>query len=193
MQSSLRVLLSVVLLSSMATFCRATCDECGCANECSGGKICKLICEEKTISVVCYKCEDEHFCIPDPSCKGCKNCESACEKECSSCSCNGGCTSAASKKGKRFVWFSWKPNTAQLYSKKKLYTKTVKKKIPSYKWVVVDRCECGACAANFKGRDTGYVKEAPLGLEAGQSIAVGDQELQRLAKNRTKPAATQSK
>ncbi len=182
MQSSLRVFLSIVLLASLATFCRATCDECGCVNECSGGKICKLICEEKTISVVCYKCEDEEFCIPDPSCKGCKHCEAACDEPCSGCTCANGCTDTACKKGKRFVWFSWKPSTAQLATKKKLFKKTVKKKIPSYKWVVVDRCDCGACVTSFKGRDTGYVKKAPLGLEAGQSMKISTKELERLAK-----------
>ena len=188
MQPSLRIILSVVLFASLATFCHATCDVCDCANECSGGKICKLICEEKTISVVCYKCEDEKFCIPDPSCKGCKHCEAACSETCASCACDGGCKSAVAKKGKRFVWFSWKPSTAQLATQKKLYKKTVKKKIPSYKWVVVDRCECGACATDFGGRATGYVKEAPSGLQAGQSIEVSDEELQQLTQSRSKSA-----
>ncbi|MFC1757247.1 hypothetical protein ACFL2H_00560 [Planctomycetota bacterium] len=106
--------------------------------------------------------------------------------ECTS-ECTDECADQAPKKRKRFVWFSWKPSTAQLATKKKLYVKTVKKKVPSYKWVVVEQCECGACATAFSGLDTGLVKEAPRGLETGESIAVGEQELQRLTKRPPEP------
>ena len=193
MRSLLKLLLPFFLYMYLATACNAGCDECGCANECSGGKICKLVCEEKTISVDCYKCEEEQFCIPDPSCKGCKHCELACDGANGKCSSDGcaesccnSCQESAPKSSKWFVWFNWKPTTAQIATKKKLYKKTVKKKVPSYKWVVVDTCECGACATNFQGTDTGYVKKAPLGLEPGHSIEASKSELQRLAKNRTK-------
>lgn len=198
MQSLLRLVLSVMLLLSTAMFCRAGCSDCGCVNKRSGGKICKLVCEEKTISVVCYKGEDEQFCIPDPSCKQGKHCEPACESENSSCKgtgngcggkgCSGSgcghCSGTTAKSGGWFVWFKWKPTTAQLATKKKLYTKTVKKKVPSYKWIVVDTCQCGACATAFKGKDTGYVRQVPPGLDAGQSIAVSDEEFHRLASSR---------
>lgn len=107
------------------------CARCGCASKCT--KVCRLVCEEKEISVTCWGCKDEDFCIGKPSCPDCDHCETACQPDC-----KDGVCSAPTK----FVWTNWIPGScARMFTKHKLMKKTVKKKVPSFKWVVEDLCK----------------------------------------------------
>jgi hypothetical protein len=126
----------------IAGACR--CDHCGCNRGCQ--KVCRLVCEEKKVDVICWGCKCEDFCVPAPSTPGCRHCENICE----TCDAAGDCTKPRSQV-KKFVWTDWTPSCAKIYTKKKLMQRVVSKKIPSYKWVVEDLCpECEAncpCAA----------------------------------------------
>lgn len=115
------------------------CAICGGHNSCN--KVCRLVCEEKKVDVICWgvKCED--FCIPGPSKPGCKHCEVVCDQ----------CDPKAKTKpddphsqARQFVWRDWMPwKPPQIHTKRKLMQKIETKKIPSYKWVVEDLCkEC---------------------------------------------------
>ena len=108
------------------------CAHCGCQSSCQ--KVCRLVCEEKKVPVVCWGCECEDFCVPGPSHRDCKHCESVCDD----------CDPKICHKPKSFSWYDWLPaSNAQIYTKTKLMKKTVTKTVPSYKWVVEDLCcEC---------------------------------------------------
>lgn len=111
------------------------CAICGCQDSCQ--KVCRLVCEEKKVDVICWgmKCED--FCLPGPSKPCCKQCDLVCDD--------------CGKKPKeddpvatphRFIWRDWIPSTnAKIYTKKKLMQRIDTKKVPSYKWVVEDLCK----------------------------------------------------
>jgi hypothetical protein len=111
------------------------CVLCGCHDSCQ--KVCRLVCEEKKVDVICWgvKCED--FCLPGPSRPCCKQCDMVCD-ECS-------------KKAKeddpqptphRFVWRDWIPSPyATIHTKRKLMQRIDTKTVPSYKWVVEDLCK----------------------------------------------------
>jgi hypothetical protein len=114
------------------------CAHCGCA--CSGRKVCRLVCEEKKVDVICWGCKCEDFCVAGPSKPGCRHCEEVCGSCDQPCDCT---TPHAKSKG--FTWTEWIPGRAKIYTKKKLVQKVVTKKVPSYKWVVEDLCpECEA-------------------------------------------------
>jgi hypothetical protein len=117
------------------TGCNATrsgcCAHCGRAANCC--KVCRLVCKEKELKVNCWASECKPFCVPCPSCKGCKN------VECVDCSRDCNCSV------KKFVWFDWCPGDARVRTKKVLLKKEVKKKVPSYEWVIEDLC--GSCSA----------------------------------------------
>jgi len=113
------------------------CAHCGCQENCC--KVCRLVCEEKKVEVVCWGCECEDFCVPGPSKPGCKHCEIVCD-ECAA-------DSKVHSHAKKFVWTEWIPGCAEIHTKKKLMKKTIVKKVPSYKWVVEDLCkDCEAKA-----------------------------------------------
>lgn len=110
------------------------CHHCGCHRNCN--KVCRLVDDQKKVTIVCWgsKCED--FCLPGKSCRGCLNSEEVCtpddkakgEEPCSH--------------SKSFVWYDWTPGCANgIRTKKKLMKKTIEKKLPSYKWVVEDLCQ----------------------------------------------------
>ncbi len=135
-----------LVLATALLFCAASlvygregfCSHCGCNRACE--KICRLVCEDKKVEVICwgYQCED--FCVPGPSCRGCKHCEMVCEE----CSPNA---DGVHSKPKPFVWFDWIPKRGPtIYTRTKLMKKITSKKVPSYKWVVEDLCE--NCEAN---------------------------------------------
>jgi hypothetical protein len=105
------------------------CAHCGCA--CSGQKVCRLVCEEKKVDVICWGCKCEDFCVPGPSKPGCRHCECVC----GDCSAPCDCT-VPHAKSKAFVWTDWVPGCASIFTKKKLMQKIVTKTVPSYKWVV---------------------------------------------------------
>jgi hypothetical protein len=114
------------------------CAQCGCA-QCQ--KICRLVCEDKKVTITCYGCKSEDFCVPCPSKPGCLQCE----EDCGNCEADGKDVCARPKK---FLWLEWQPGLAKIYTRQKLMRKVVTKKIPSYKWVVEDLCaECQAKCA----------------------------------------------
>jgi hypothetical protein len=118
------------------------CTHCGYRGSCN--KVCRLKCEEKKVEVICWglKCED--FCVNGCSKQCAKHCEILCEE------CDGVDPCEAPSTGpKKFVWSEWAPKRcAKIYTKSKLMKKTVTKKIPTYKWVVVDLC--AQCEAKTK-------------------------------------------
>lgn len=111
------------------------CSRCSCKQS---QKVCRLICEDKSVSVVCWGCEDEDFCVHGHS----KERQCHCESVCADCENIGN----VQTKPKKFVWSEWVPcGPASLHTRRKLMKRTVTKKIPSYKWVVEDLCaECQA-------------------------------------------------
>jgi hypothetical protein len=117
------------------------CAHCGCA--CSCQKTCRLVCDEKKVEIICWGCKCQDFCLPKPSCPGCRHCEEVC----------GTCGEIYDgetpyAKPKTFVWFDWTPGCAKVYTKKLLMQKKITKSVPSYKWVVEDLCpKCEASCA----------------------------------------------
>lgn len=106
------------------------CAHCGRAAECQ--KTCRLVCEEKKVTVVCWGSKKEDFCIPGPSRPGCKQTEWVCDEDDPQAPC---------AQPKKFVWTDWIPSCdAKLHTRTKLMKKTVTKKLPSYKWVVEEVC-----------------------------------------------------
>jgi hypothetical protein len=123
------------------------CDRCGCTANCR--KLCRLVCEDKKVEVVCWGCKCEEFCVAGPSKPGCKHCECVC----GTCD-EKGSDSAVCAKPKRFVWFNWLPGCAQCYTRTKLMKKTVTVTVPSHKWVVEDLCsQCAAACSEIESTD----------------------------------------
>ncbi len=122
----------VLLLPNLAVWA-GCCAHCGCQSNCR--KVCRLVCEEKSVDVVCYGIKCEEFCVPGPGCEKCQHCESVCPD------CN---KAGEPKSGPRpFLWSTWIPSDAKMFTKNKLMKQTVTKKVPTYKWVVEDLCaEC---------------------------------------------------
>jgi hypothetical protein len=123
------------LLFALAAQGGDRCAHCGCQG-CE--QVCRLVREDKKVSITCWgsKCED--FCSPGKSCRQDRHCEEVCDE------CDGEVGAAP----KKFFWFDWMPGCARnVYTKKKLMKKTVEKKIPSYKWIIEDLCP--ACQAKW--------------------------------------------
>lgn len=127
------IVFAAVIAVHFANTVRATdggCHHCGCLEGCK--KVCRLVREDKKVTVTCWGCKCEDFCAPGKSHRGCKNVEGICE-DCDPSVCN---------QSKDFVWYDWEPGCSkQIYTKKKLMKKTVTKKVPSFKWVVEDMCQ----------------------------------------------------
>lgn len=123
------VLISALLVGwlSIALAGEGNCAHCGCACACQ--KVCRLVCEEKKVEIVCWGCKHEDFCLPGPGERGCKHCETVCDDP------------TVCNKPKDFVWYDWIAGCASLHTKTKLMKKTITKKVPSYKYVVEDLCE----------------------------------------------------
>jgi hypothetical protein len=127
----------------------------GCRTRPACGKVCKLVCETKKITAVCYGCECTEICIPSHSRRGCKHCESCCGEECynesccgdacANCECEGrGCLSCQDKGPEcKFCWYDWvacgcaKPRTVKVLTKYE-----AEKEISWYHWEVVDAAKC---------------------------------------------------
>ena len=135
------------------------CAHCGCSDACQ--KVCRLVREDKKVTITCWGCKCEDFCDQGPSCRGCKNCEEVCqstEKDAS-----GPCVAP-----KDFVWYEWIPGCSKgIYTKKKLMKKTVTKTVPSFKWVVEDLC----AQCEEKSQDA----VVPLGVKIPSPPPVGGQ------------------
>ncbi len=111
------------------------CDHCKAKAYCT--KVCHLVYEEKKVEVVCWGCEREEFCVPDPSTPKCEHCKEV------KCNCSEGLRPNVASQPKAFTWTSWLPGAASVFTKKKLMKRTTIEKIPTHKWVVEDLCpEC---------------------------------------------------
>jgi len=56
------------------------------------GKVCKLVCETKTITVTAYGCECDEICVPKPSKRGRKYSCACCPDSACGCETSCGCT-----------------------------------------------------------------------------------------------------
>ena len=160
----------------------AGCDGSGCCAQCGCGETtCKLECTKKKVTVTCYGCKCEDFCVPCPSERGCRHCEDCCEcggggcDKCGGCDNGGACSADESKPECKFSWRDWCPGGAYQKSRKKLTKYTVEKEIPSWKWVVVPGCGChgnGGCAGGAcnSGPGCGCAKAAPAGAKPGDTF-----------------------
>lgn len=112
------------------------CHHCGCHDKLN--KTCRLVCEQKEVKETKYSVKCEDFCVPGPSTRCGKDCE---------CDCN-------SWFGHTCKWV-WEPTQcAKVHTKKVLTKEEVKKKVPSYKWVVEYKCGgCGNCGTIEKAVD----------------------------------------
>jgi hypothetical protein len=110
------------------------CAHCGIRGPCR--KICRLVTEEKPISITCWGCQCEDICLPGPSKPGCEHCSMVCAAD-DSCRHQD----SIQTEPKRFVWKDWLPGSAKIYSKTRLMKKTVTKQLPAHKWVVEDVCD----------------------------------------------------
>jgi hypothetical protein len=109
------------------------CARCGAEAPCT--KMCRLVCEEKKVEVVCWGCKCEEFCVPGPGCPTCEHCNTVCQ------SCDEGTgPSKVCSESKRVLWYDWRPSYAQMYTRTKLMRRTEVVKVPTYKWVTVDVC-----------------------------------------------------
>jgi hypothetical protein len=142
----------------------------GCYSRPACGKICKLVCEETTITAVGYGCECDTICIPGPSQRGCKRCDVTC------------CCDVA-KEGcppkLEFCWYDWfacgcaKPRTVKVLTKYQ-----AEKKICSYHWEVVD---VGDCAGGPNGGCDCVYKLAPMKAQVGEGMPLSGEEKLQLA------------
>lgn len=131
---SLHLIIAISLLLCLASWAWAKecfCSHCGRGGTCQ--KICRLVCENKKVEVVCWGCVHEDFCLPCPGKKGCEHCELVCEE----CDCD---PETPQSHAKKFVWSDWLPTRAKMFMRAKLMKKTITKEVPSYKWVVEDLC-----------------------------------------------------
>lgn len=144
----------VVAGSRAARAADGCCARCGRAEGCRS--VCRLVCETKKISVTCWGCREEDFCIPGPSRPGCERGEPACD----------GCgdSPCPSLPLRRFVWNEWIPNPqATVFTRKKLMKRTVTKTVPSYRWVVESLCgPCEAACETVVPAPGSVVPPAPL-------------------------------
>jgi hypothetical protein len=115
--------------------------------------VCRLVCEEKKVEVLCYGCKQEDFCVPRHGRCGCEHCETVCG-ECEACD-----PKVPHSEPKRLIWLDWIPTGAQMYTRTKLMRKTTTVKVPSYKWVVEDMC--AECTAKLEAQDAAAVARLP--------------------------------
>jgi hypothetical protein len=141
------------------------CDHCGCAAPCQ--KVCRLVCETKKVEITCWGCKCEEFCIPGPSKRGCKHCETVCADCDQAANPNGVCVQP-----KKFVWYEWIPGCcAKVQTRKKLMQKKITKEIPTYKWKV--ETLCATCCAQVESSPIPAGTELPplpVGLGAATRI-----------------------
>lgn len=130
------------------------CAHCGCRNA-PVQKTCRLVCEQKKVTVTCWGCKEEDFCVPGPSRPGCKHIETVCDESAD--------PKAPCSQPKKFAWTEWSASScAKVYTKQKLMKKTVTKTVPSYKWVVETLCEqCQAGCAPVSVPVGTHVPPAP--------------------------------
>jgi hypothetical protein len=152
------------------------------------GKVCKLVCETKKLTSICYGCECKAICLPEPSREGCKHC-AVCYGKCASDAC-GGCQSCPPKC--EFCWRDWFAcGCAEPRSVRVLTKYQAEKNICWYHWEVVDAacCDCvdpsgpaGVEEKNAKkqAKRTIY-KSAPENAQLGAVLPVSEEEWVKLA------------
>lgn len=153
-----------------------------CAPMPTCGKVCKLVCETKKLSAVCYGCECDEICIPGPSRPGCKHCATCGEPF--GAECGPGCTGCQGHAPAcKFCWRDWfacgcaRPRTVKVLTKYQ-----GEKEIGWYHWEVVDVACCGGTADSTQPVSQRCVyKPAPVDAELGDVLAVSDEELAELA------------
>jgi hypothetical protein len=182
---SRRILLlaAVVLLAAWATQARTALadhpSESWGAAPC--GKVCKLVCEKKKLPAVGYGYKCETICIPGPSRRGCKHCDTTC---CAGDDIKGYHPAI------EFCWYDWfacgcaQPRTVKLLTKYQ-----AEKELSSYHWEVVDAscCDCVAQAGTTL-KDGAVYKAAPADAALGDVLAVSEDELQQLSSQLMPPA-----
>jgi len=109
------------------------------------GKVCKLVCEKKKLTAICYGCECKEICIPAASRQGCKHC-ATCYGDCTAEDCSD-CQDHPPKC--EFCWRDWfacgcaKPRTVKVLTKYQ-----AEKEICWYHWEVVDAACCDCVSKN---------------------------------------------
>lgn len=141
--TALLVAAGTAMSLSIANADDGCCSHCGHNGACR--KVCRLVEEEKKVEIVCWGTKCEEFCAPCCSKKDCEYCEEVCGE------CDPSDPNAVHAKAKKFIWRTWIPGSARMYTKKKLMKKVITKKIPSHKWVVEDMC--AGCEASVAASD----------------------------------------
>lgn len=123
------------------------CSHCQQRHSCR--KVCRLVRKDRTITVTCWGCREEDFCMPGPSQRKCRHCEAVCNSASDTCD--------VCAQSKRLVWTEWLPGSrAHLMTRRKLMKRTVTRTVPGYQWVVEDLC--AACEST--ARDAEIVTSA---------------------------------
>ena len=194
-QSIASLVIGVALLGGgMMNF--ATAGDCmfGCWDRPTCGKVCKLVCKEKTLTAVGYGCKCNTIAVPCPSCEGCKHCCCQCcpPDACGPCGTDKGdvccgpccpCCEAAPAK----ITFCWHdfftcggacPRTVKVLTKYQ-----AEKKICWYHWEVVDACSCCGpqAAAPADSKCPIVFKAAPDDAQIGDAIELNDSDRAELA------------
>ena len=145
---------ALVLLVAQSASARC-CASCGCND--APEKTCHLVKTVKTITITCYGCKCEDFCVPGRSKKCMTHCEDgACAK---SCGCKTAC-SCDHDPDCSFKWTEWIPGCAKMRTKKVLVKYEVTKEVPSYKWVV--KAVCAKCCGSGAAKEAGGVPAPPV-------------------------------
>jgi|SRR4051794_33120349 hypothetical protein len=155
---------------------------------CCACKVCKLVCEQKKLTVTCYGCKCKDICIPGRSQDGCKHCATCSGASAAKC---GECPPKC-----EFCWRDWcpcgcaEPRTIHLLTKYQ-----AEKKVPWYHWEVVDAgtldvscCECITDTRDERIRRDHAItanrtlyKLAPSGVRVGETLEVTTEERLKIA------------
>jgi len=125
-------LLAILVLSGLRSRAdHPVCQRCG-APRCA--RYCRLVRQEKKVTVPCWGYEDEEICLPGRGQRFCEHGDVACDERDQA--------GNVRFRTKRFVWSEWSPRSAgQVKTHRKLMRKTVTKTVPSYRWVVETLCD----------------------------------------------------
>lgn len=107
------------------------CQQCGLRE---GATVCRLVREEKKVTVTCWGMLEEEFCLPGPSQRGCQHADQICT-ECAE-------PQEVSSRPRLFVWSEWQPwGRPEVLTRRKLMKRTETRTIPSYHWELQELCE----------------------------------------------------
>lgn len=159
----------LVLVATRGDGGQPRCDGCGQHGDCQ--KVCRLVCEEKKVEIVCWGQKREEFCLPGHSKRSCKHVEQVCD-DCEESS----DPDEPHSPPKKFVWYDWIGGCAEKTCvKHKLMKKTVTRKVPTFKWVVEALChDCQQAAQQAKGPPEGVQLPPPPVVQARRIIGQGE-------------------